>query len=72
VVIIEARRFRTQERNREDAMDRLVQLIRRAAEKPKPRRKTKPPLESKRRRLEAKRRRAATKRMRRSLLSPEE
>ena len=72
VVIIEARRFRTQERNREDAMDRLVQLIRRAAEKPKPRRKTKPPLESKKRRLEAKRRRATTKRMRRSLFSPEE
>ncbi|MDY6950416.1 MAG: alternative ribosome rescue aminoacyl-tRNA hydrolase ArfB [Thermodesulfobacteriota bacterium] len=67
VLIIEARRFRTQEQNRQDAMERLVQWVRRAAEKPKPRRKTRPTLESKRRRLEAKRRRAETKRMRRSV-----
>jgi ribosome-associated protein len=65
-LIIEAKRFRTQERNRADAMDRLIQLIRQAAQKPKPRRKTKPSLESKRRRLEAKRRRAEIKRLRRS------
>ncbi|MDY6838749.1 MAG: alternative ribosome rescue aminoacyl-tRNA hydrolase ArfB [Thermodesulfobacteriota bacterium] len=67
VLIIEARRFRRQEQNRQDAMDRLVRLIRRAAERPKARRKTRPTLESKRRRLEAKRRRAETKRMRRSV-----
>src|ERR1700733_9921566 len=42
VIVITARRFRSQERNREDALDRLVALIRRAAEPPKPRRKTRP------------------------------
>lgn len=42
ILIIEAQRFRTQERNREDAVERLVALIRRAAEKPKPRKKTRP------------------------------
>ena len=64
-LIIDARRFRTQERNRQDAMQRLVALIRRATEKPKSRRKVKPTLASKRRRLEAKRRRGEIKRMRR-------
>jgi ribosome-associated protein len=66
VLIIEARRFRTQERNRQDAFDRLVALIQKAAQKPKARRKTKPPPASKRRRLEAKRRRSEKKRLRRS------
>ena len=42
VLIIEARRYRTQERNREDAIDRLVALIRQAAEKRRPRRQTRP------------------------------
>ena len=65
VLIIEARRFRMQERNRQDAIDRLVELIRKAAEKPKPRRKTKPTFASKRRRLETKHRRCETKHMRR-------
>jgi ribosome-associated protein len=65
VLIIEARRFRTQERNRQDAIDRLVDLIRKAAEKPKPRSKTRPTLASKRRRLETKHRRCETKHMRR-------
>ena len=65
ILIIEARRFRTQERNRQDALDRLVALIRKAAEKPKPRRKTKPPLASKQRRLEDKRHRSKIKKMRR-------
>ena len=64
ILIIDARRFRTQERNRQDAMNRLVELIRRAAERPKTRRKVKPTLASKRRRLEAKRRRGGIKRMR--------
>ena len=66
VLIIEARRFRTQESNRQDAINRLTELIRKAAEKPKPRRKTKPTFASKRRRLETKHRRCETKRMRRS------
>ena len=65
ILIIEARRFRTQERNRQDALERLVALIRKAAEKPKPRRKTKPPLASKQRRLEEKRRRSKIKKTRR-------
>ena len=42
VLIIKARRFRTQERNRQDAIDRLVALIGRAAKKAKPRKKTRP------------------------------
>jgi ribosome-associated protein len=65
VLIIEARRFRTQERNRQDARDRLVALVRRAAEKPKPRRPTRLPAGVKRRRLEGKRRRGSLKRQRR-------
>jgi ribosome-associated protein len=64
ILIIDARRFRTQERNRQDAINRLVELIRRAAERPRSRRKVKPTLASKRRRLEAKRRRGEIKRMR--------
>ena len=72
LLIIDARRFRTQERNRQDAIGRLVELIRKAAEKPKLRRKTRPRLASKRRRLEAKRRRGETKRMRRPVPRSEE
>ena len=64
VLIIDARRFRTQERNRQDAMNRLIELLRQAAKKPIPRRRTKPTLASKRRRLAAKRRRGEIKRRR--------
>ena len=64
VLIIEARRFRTQAANRQDAMERLVKLIRRSAQKPKVRRKTRPTRASQTRRLDAKRRRAQTKRLR--------
>ena len=67
VLIIEARRFRTQDRNRQDAIDRLVALIRRASKKPKRRRKTKPTRASEEQRLEAKRRRSERKRMRQSV-----
>ncbi|MCK4727925.1 MAG: aminoacyl-tRNA hydrolase [Desulfobacterales bacterium] len=67
VLIIDARRFRKQERNRQDAIDRLVLLIRKAAEKPKRRRQTRLTLASKRRRLEAKRHRSEAKRTRRSV-----
>lgn len=66
VLIIDARRFRTQERNRQDALDRLVALIRRAVEKPKPRRPTRPTATSQQRRLVNKRRRGEIKRLRRS------
>jgi ribosome-associated protein len=64
-VVITARRFRTQERNRRDALDRLIALIRRAALAPTPRRPTKPTAAAKRRRLAAKARRAALKQQRR-------
>jgi len=67
VLIIKAQRFRAQDRNRQDAMERLIKLIRKAGEKPKPRRRTRPTLASKRRRLENKRRRGEAKRMRRSV-----
>jgi ribosome-associated protein len=63
-LIITARRFRQQDQNRQNALDRLVELIRQAAEKPKPRRKTRPTSASKERRLETKRRRSETKRLR--------
>jgi ribosome-associated protein len=65
VIVIEARRFRTQERNRQDAVDRLVALIHKAAKKTKARRKTRPTAASKRRRLETKRRQSEKKRLRR-------
>jgi len=64
VVTIEAHRFRTRERNREDALERLLALIHNAAHQPKPRKKTIPTRASKERRLESKRRRGTTKRMR--------
>ncbi len=66
VIVIIAQRYRTQERNRQDALDRLVALIRRAAEPPTPRRPTKPSRAAKERRLEAKARRAAVKQQRRT------
>lgn len=61
VIVLTARRFRAREANRKDAIERLVELIRRAAVAPKKRRPTKPTLGSKRRRLENKRRRAVVK-----------
>jgi ribosome-associated protein len=64
VLIIIAQRHRTQERNREDARERLIDLIRRAAVPPTPRRPTKPTLASKRRRLDSKARRSRVKTLR--------
>jgi ribosome-associated protein len=61
VLVITAQRFRSQERNREDAVERLVELIRQATERPNPRRPTRPTLASKKRRLEAKGRRSDIK-----------
>jgi len=60
-ILITAQRHRTQERNREDALERLLELVRRAAERPKPRRPTRPTLASKKRRLETKARRSHVK-----------
>jgi ribosome-associated protein len=62
VIVIHARRYRTQERNREDALDRLVRLVRSATEKPKRRRRTRPTAASREKRLATKRRRSQTKR----------
>ncbi len=65
VLVIEARRHRSQHRNREDALDRLVGLIRRAATPPKKRKATRPTRAARERRLEAKRRRSEKKKRRR-------
>lgn len=64
VIVISADRYRTQERNRADALERLVELIRRAAERQKPRRPTRPTKASRERRLKAKSVRGEVKRMR--------
>jgi ribosome-associated protein len=67
VLVLTAHRHRTRERNRADALDRLVALVREAAVAPVPRRPTRPTAASKRRRLEAKKHRARNKRQRSSL-----
>ena len=72
VLIIKASRFRTQERNRQDALDRLVSLIRAAAAPPTPRRPTRPTAASRQRRVESKRRRAGIKRHRGSVRASED
>jgi ribosome-associated protein len=61
VIVIHAQRFRTQERNRSDAIERLVGLLREAMTRPVPRRPTRPTLASKKRRLEGKKRRGDVK-----------
>jgi ribosome-associated protein len=61
VVVIHAQRFRTQERNRQDAIDRLTAMLREASVRPTPRRATKPTYASKQRRLEGKKRRSDIK-----------
>ena len=61
VLVIDAQRFRTQERNRSDAIDRLLELLRESLVRPTPRRATKPTLGSKQRRLEGKKRRGDIK-----------
>jgi ribosome-associated protein len=65
-LLIEAKRFRSQLQNREDAREQLTDLIRQATIRPKIRRKTKPTAASQRKRLERKSQRSATKRQRRS------
>ena len=64
VIVIHAQRFRTQERNRQDAIDRLTAMLREASVRPTPRRATKPTYASKQRRLEGKKRRGDIKSMR--------
>ena len=66
VLVIIAQRHRTQARNREDALERLVELVRRAAVAPRLRRPTRPTAAARRRRVEAKKHRAGVKRLRRA------
>ncbi len=66
VVVITAARFRSQERNREDALARLVALLRAAARPPTPRKATRPGAGAKQRRLDDKTRRGAIKKLRRT------
>ena len=63
-LLIDARQYRSQKQNRQDALDRLAHLIRRAEVKPRIRRKTKPTLASKHRRLDQKKRRSGVKKLR--------
>ena len=64
VLIIKARQFRTQERNRVDGLERLTMLIRKAAISPKPRRKTRPPKKSIENRIQNKKYRSQIKKLR--------
>jgi len=66
ILLIDAQRFRSQAANRQDALNRLMELIRKAALKPKVRYKTRPTLASKVRRLETKKHRSETKSFRRT------
>lgn len=66
VIVITANRFRNQPQNRDDAIDRLTQMLRAALVPPRPRRPTKPTFGSKQRRLEGKTQRGAVKKLRSS------
>ena len=66
VIVITANRLRSQPQNREDAIERLVAILREALHPPKPRRPTKPTFGSKQRRLEGKTQRSAVKKLRSS------
>jgi ribosome-associated protein len=72
VLVIDARRFRTQEKNRRDALERLTGLIQRAVRNPRKRLKTKPTSASRRKRLEEKRHRSETKHGRKAVRRSEE
>jgi ribosome-associated protein len=71
VLLIVARRFRSQDKNRKDARERLVRLIRRAARKPRTRRATRPPSWSLKKRLEDKRKQSEKKRLRGTIRNPQ-
>jgi ribosome-associated protein len=66
VLVIQARRFRSQEMNREDAISRLIEWLQKASIKPKQRRQTRPSAAAKQRRLDEKKKRAEVKRRRES------
>lgn len=66
VLVLESRRFRTQESNREDAVRKFTELLRRSLLPPKPRRKTRPTAASREKRLQEKKRKGETKKIRQS------
>ncbi len=66
VLVITAQRFRSQDRNRQDALDRVVALLQEAADRPVPRRPTRPTGASRRRRVEGKVQRGDVKRLRKA------
>ena len=72
ILIIKGQQFRTQERNRQDVLDRLVELMQQAAVPPKARIATRPTRASQLRRVESKRRRSAIKQARRTMPDPKE
>ncbi len=72
VLVLDARRHRTQEQNRADAVERFSDLVKKATETPKPRRETKPSASSERRRLDSKRKRGQTKQFRKKVDGEEE
>ncbi len=72
ILIIDARRCRTQEANRQDGIKRLVELIHKAAQEPRIRHKTRPTYASKMRRLDSKYRRSRVKELRRSVSEPDD
>lgn len=72
VIVITANRFRTQEANRKDATQRLIEMIKQAALRPKYRVPTRPSLGAKRRRLESKTKRSKVKRLRSGKIGPNE
>ena len=67
VLVIEAKKYRTQEQNRFDALERFYGLLKKASERPKTRKVTRPTRASREKRLEEKRRRGETKRTRQTL-----
>ena len=67
VLIIDSRKYRTQNRNREEALNRLVELIKKATEKPKKRIKTRPTRAAKEKRLQSKKHRGAVKTLRKNV-----
>jgi ribosome-associated protein len=72
ILVVEAKRYRTQEQNRSDAEQRLVTLIQKALVKPKKRRSTRPSAASQARRIESKKRRGTIKRIRQATPSHDE
>jgi len=72
VLIIKAQRYRSQEQNRQDAIDRLVEMIQKAIKAPKHRRATRPSAASKKRRLSTKRRRGELKHRRKVVRQAED